>query len=192
MIMCQVVDEPWDVYNQWWGIGKCYDCGRTDRVLYEECGPADWHDSRGAKKFSEHLILNDGVPNLKRSLPEMIDEGGTDIYNVIWHATPEIEDTIRTCAHCLEARRWLEEWCRSWLYGMYREDVIEHWTEDDLYRHQSLARLVVLAKRKWQASHRSVGTWNDPQPLVPVETVAQLVDDSLAWLRAKTGKEYAA
>lgn len=181
--MCQVIDEPWEVYSQWWGRGKCSDCGRVTRVLYEECGPDDWFDSRATYDRVQLMVLNDGVPDLQHSIEELEHEMDIE---------PEVEDTIRTCAHCLEARRWLEEWCRSWIYGMYRDDVISHWGEDELLQHLPLARLVVLARRKWQASHLRVGQWNDPQPEVSVETVTRLVDESLAWLRAKTGKEYAA
>ena len=189
--MCQVVDEPWDVYDQWWGKGKCTDCGRVTRVLYEETAPADWWESRGAERFAEHLILNDGVPELGKSSFEVISNDEIDFSDLMYFAKVEIEDTIRTCEHCLEARRWLEEWCRSWLYGVYRDDIIEHWTEDEISRHLAFGRLVVLARRKWQASHLRVGSWQDPQPLVAVETVARLVDESLAWLRAKTGRQWA-
>ena len=185
--MCHVIEDPWEVYTEWWGTGKCSDCGRVTRVLYEEAGPADWQDTNAAWDFVETLALNDGVPDLKGLMEDPIDTS-----DLIWFFEPEVESTVRTCEHCLEARRWLEEWCRSWMYGDYRSDVISHWTEDEVSQHLAFGRLVVLARRRWQASHLRVGQWNDPQPVVPVEVVAKLVDDSLAWLRAKTGMEWAA
>ena len=75
---------------------------------------------------------------------------------------------------------------------MYREDVIGHWADFEVARHMPLGRLVVLAERNWRAARKTVGQWNDPQPLVAVETVRKLVDESLAWLRATTGQQFAA
>lgn len=187
--MCQIVDEPWEAYADWWGQGKCSDCGRTTRVLYEETGPVDWHETNRAYDFAEALLLNDGVPDLRSTEDEI---AGDLVYDLVWFAKPEIESTVLTCEHCLEARRWLEEWCRSWMYGDYRSDVIGHWHEDEVGHHLPLGRLVVLADRSWRATRKTVGQWNDPQPVVPVEVVAKLVDDSLAWLRATTGMDSAA
>ena len=190
--MCHVIDDAWEVYASWWGIGQCSDCGRTARVLYEETGPADFQELRAAEEFVYGLMLNDGVPDLSRSIDDLIDDGPADFYELIYFAKPEIESTILTCEHCLEARRWLEEWCHSWMYGDYRSDVIGHWSEIEVGRHLPLGRLVVLADRNWRASRTTVGKWSDPQPLVPVETVRTLVDESLAWLRATTGRQFAA
>lgn len=34
--------------------------------------------------------------------------------------------TVRTCSHCLAARRWLSVMCNGWLYGGVAEDLAEH------------------------------------------------------------------
>lgn len=194
--MCHVVDEPWEVYRSWWGTGKCIDCNNVGRVLIEEVGPE--RDEESDPRVFE-LILNDGVPDLCADESEVWegefhDEFSASPSEVFWSLDPARDeiDTQMVCEHCLEARRWLSEWCHSWMYGMYREDVIGHWADFEVARHMPLGRLVVLADRNWRASRKTVGQWNDPQPLVAVETVRTLVDESLAWLRATTGRQFAA
>ena len=185
-------DETWDVWASWWGQGRCGDCGHVGRVLYEELGP------ERDEEYDEDLLallLNDGVPELgaeldaiwKRSVSYLAlhSEHYADPGEVLASLPPKVADVQQVCERCLEARRWLSEWCRTWTYGDYLSDICEHWWEDDLARHAPFARLVVLARRNWRSSHRRSET------LVPVATVQRLVDESLAWLRRETGRLYA-
>ena len=199
--MCRTdFDETWEVWDSWWGAGRCCDCGNVGRVLFEELGP------ERDEEYDEdmlRLILNDGVPDLGASTDEIWDRGAcnwrddwdpfaADPSEVVGALPPRVNDTEAVCERCLEVRRWLKEWCRTWVYGDCRSDVIEHWLDHEIARHHAFGRLVVLARRNWRATHRTVGSWRDQQPLVPVDVVAGLVDESLAWLRAETGRRHAA
>lgn len=80
------------------------------------------------------------------------------------------------CDNCLEARRWLQEWCQSWMYDDYLDDVIEHWREDEIPHSLATGRLVAAAKNRW----------HDPRNYRRYEAseVAVMVDRSIAFLRA--------
>ena len=194
--MCHVIEEPWEVFSSWWGTGKCIDCNNVGRVLVEEVGP-EHHEESDDRVFN--LMLNDGVPDLRSDSDEVWDAefhdefaaSPSEVFYALSAPREEI-DTQMVCERCLEVRRWLSEWCHSWMYGMYREDVIGHWVDFEVARHMPLGRLVVLAERNWRATRKTVGQWNETQPLVAVETVRTLVDESLGWLRATTGRQYAA
>jgi hypothetical protein len=53
----------------------------------------------------------------------------------------------KTCAHCLEARRWLHTVCDGWVFEGVAEEIKDHWDE---YRELPLGRLVLLQRRKWE------------------------------------------
>lgn len=188
--MCQVIDEPWEVFETWWGTGKCVDCGRQDRLLYEAMGP-EAYDEIAEEAYT--LVLNDGVPALRDPSADLIDrpfgdraptyiEFCADAGDVNYFIPPTIESTQAACPQCLEARRWLEEWCRSWIFGYYRDDIIEHWAEHEVSHTFTFGRLVVAARNRWRTHKRR---------LMTPEEVAALVDASLAELRASTGQRAA-
>jgi len=80
--------------------------------------------------------------------------------------------TMRTCAHCTEARRWLLVVCNGYLFGGVWEDLLEHWDEGVLYsRHLAFGRLLVLGGV--QARRRP--KWRDTTP----EDVRAIVDRAL-------------
>lgn len=174
--MCVTVDEPWEVYSSWYGHAKCSDCGRMDRVLFEAIGPEVEYDDTAAEK-ARLIAFNDGVPDWSEEGEDLAYELAREI------ALPEVESTIRTCPQCLEALRWLSTWCHSWMYGIYREDIISHWEEQELAASMPLGRLVVAAKNHWRTHKRR---------LMTPEEVAALVDASLDRLRHDTGQQHAA
>ena len=173
-MVCVTVDEPWDVFESWWGYGVCDDCGRFDRVLYEGIGPDD-EDADYYRALD--ISLNDGVLDWTDEGLDLAEDLAREI------ALPEVESTIRTCPQCLEAQRWLSTWCHSWMYGIYREDIISHWEEQELAASMPLGRLVVAAKNHWRTHKRR---------LMTPEEVAALVDASLDRLRRDTGQQHAA
>jgi hypothetical protein len=63
-------------------------------------------------------------------------------------------DTHRSCLKCAEARRWLEVVCSTWAYGGVWEDLMEHWSEDWLYRSHGLGRLILTIRspRRWKTA----------------------------------------
>jgi hypothetical protein len=59
-------------------------------------------------------------------------------------------DTFKTCAHCVEARRWLVKHCNGFLYHGVYEDLREHFNDDLRYRVDGLGRLLVGMRRRWR------------------------------------------
>jgi hypothetical protein len=91
--------------------------------------------------------------------------------------------TQRVCAHCVEARRWLDRVCGGWLYSAVLMDLGDHIGEG--YRDAALVYLAELAVQDWRIARRL--DWSRPvnEPkLVPVELVRKLVDESLAYQKA--------
>lgn len=177
--MCVTVDEPWEVYSSWYGRAKCSDCGRMDRVLFEAIGPEVEYDDNTAAEKARLIAFNDGVPDWSEEGEDLAYELASDI---IWLVI-EPESTIRTCPQCLEALRWLNTWCRSWMFGDYRSDIYGHWEEDEVTHTIPMARLAIAAKNRWR-THQG--------RLMSVEEVAALVDASLDRLRADSGRQFAA
>lgn len=173
--MCVTVDEPWDVFAQWRGMGRCTDCGRFDQVLYEAIGPEDC-ESAFSRAFE--VALNDGVPDWRDEAEDLADDVAQEIRDLFF----EVESTIATCDQCLEAQRWLSTWCHSWIFGDYRSDIISHWRDGELEASLPLGRLVVAASRLWR-THKN--------RLMTKEEVAALVDASLDRLRHDTGQQAA-
>jgi hypothetical protein len=58
-------------------------------------------------------------------------------------------DTYHTCQHCQAARAWLERECGGWVYTEVRDELIEHWEEDWIYRTIWLARVIAGMKHRW-------------------------------------------
>lgn len=77
-------------------------------------------------------------------------------------------NTVRTCLLCLEARRWLEVVCRSWLYEGVQEDLYEHAEE---YYQWQLDIVANAMGRKWYHS-RSLRRFS-------VAEIRKLVDASI-------------
>lgn len=89
-------------------------------------------------------------------------------------------DTFRTCAHCVQAIRWLQVACEGYMFEMAKEDLREHVDgyESEL-RSAALTRLV-----RWQAAR-----WrNRAGALRPVEDVTVVVDRAIASYRAQFDK----
>ncbi len=77
---------------------------------------------------------------------------------------------IRTCARCVEARRWLEVFCKSWLYEGVQEDLDEHAFE---YGDWALGIVANAMQKKW---YRKDGR------LFTVAEIRKLVNHSLKTL----------
>lgn len=88
----------------------------------------------------------------------------------------------RTCAHCVEARRWLMKVCNGWLFEGVETDLGEHvgrgdeWWVGDLH----LYRVVRWMGDDWKS--RRTGE------LIPLERVAAEVDAAIAAYVAKEAK----
>jgi hypothetical protein len=80
-------------------------------------------------------------------------------------------DTFRMCGQCHASSRWLLDVCGGWLYHGVREELLDHWMEDYLYRSLSFGRVVIWSGRSWKRPDGS---------RVPVETVKTWVRDALA------------
>lgn len=80
--------------------------------------------------------------------------------------------TVRTCDRCVEARRWLEVVCRSWLYEGVHEDLDEHAFEYDQWH---LGIVANAMHRKWYHA-RSLRRFT-------VAEIRKLVDASIKDMR---------
>lgn len=74
---------------------------------------------------------------------------------------------MRSCAHCVQARRWLVSVCSGYLWGAVAEDLAEHWTEEWTLRCLDLGRLVVWQRNDWRTRSGD---------LLPVEAVTAATD----------------
>lgn len=172
--MCRTdFDEAWVERRSWTGRGTCIDCGWKGPMLYEELGP-----EHGSYADAEDLVLSDCVSDWS---PEWADQAWKIADGIVEDGYGVDTSVQAVCANCLQARRWLQVWCRSWMYGDYRGDIIEHWDEAEIERTLPFGRLVVAAKTRWKPRGRRL----------PVEAVAALVDRSLERLRSDTGLEHA-
>lgn len=171
--MCVDVDEPWEVYESYRAVAQCADCGRVAPGRTEGRSPSiegysDDEDPRWEK--AALLALNDGVPDWSEEFEDEYYERGTDLVHVL---PIEIETTAHACFQCLEARRWLEVWCSSYWFDRYRDDIIEHWDENEITHSHATGRLVLACRGGWTLRGREV---------TPAEA-KQLVDASLAALK---------
>jgi PHP family Zn ribbon phosphoesterase len=58
---------------------------------------------------------------------------------------------FRTCAHCIEARKWLKDYCGGWLHEGVSEDLAEHLEEYGWDRRfWPLRAIVPLIQRGWK------------------------------------------
>lgn len=112
-------------------------------------GPSEWEE-----------IIDSIAQELSYRMP--VEPGGLEI----------------VCARCLEAKRWLSEWCHSYMFERYRADIIDHWDENEIATTVPFLRLVAAARRSWVIHGR----------LLEVAEVRALVDASLARLRSDVAK----
>jgi hypothetical protein len=164
--MCVIVDDPHVVIDEWPAIARCDDCGATERGLSEVIAhEAAW--ANGAEDAALALALNTGVPDWNDAVdPEWLaDDIVDDIY-------PSDTEKYHTCYRCLEARRWLDVVCSTWIYGDYTSDIISHWDDQIIPRSFTFGCLVVACMNRWMLRGE----------LLPVEKVRSLVDASLAKL----------
>lgn len=54
----------------------------------------------------------------------------------------------KACAHCEQARHWLNKHCGGWKFGGLHEELTEHFF--DGYTEDFLGRLVVSIRRGWK------------------------------------------
>ena len=75
-------------------------------------------------------------------------------------------DTIKTCAHCVIAQKWLTKECGGFLHHAVIEDLREHIDESGV-RHYgfALGRLAVNAQNDWRRKGALV-----PVPTIPRTT----------------------
>lgn len=66
--------------------------------------------------------------------------------------------TVKCCAHCVAAGKWLRVVCGGHLWPGVMEELREHWDEEWDLRTLGLGRLVVTGERKWQRNGRLVST----------------------------------
>lgn len=177
--MCRTdYDEAWDVVQTWPGQGKCVDCGHVGPVAYEELAVVD---GEGAA-VDVDIFLNDGVPDWRSDAENEAYDLALDAEGSWWAVVTNIADTQPICDNCAEARRWLSTWCRSFMYGDYLSDIVEHWDEAEIERSLPFGRLAVAAKNRWTIRGRRLTS----------AEVAGIVDRSLADLQARTGMSHAA
>lgn len=67
--------------------------------------------------------------------------------------------SVKTCAHCVVARQWIQIVCGGWVYTEVLEELIEHWQEETELRSITLARLIAGMKQKWHEGR-------DPVPAI--------------------------
>lgn len=79
-------------------------------------------------------------------------------------------NTVKVCAHCVAAGRWLKVVCGGHLWPGVLEELKEHWDEEWELRSNGLAWLVSAGRSHWLRRGQ----------LVPVELVSSWVDKALA------------
>ncbi len=111
--------------------------------MIDTCDPVDWYDSRiVAKSRKKHKCCE---------CYRIIRVG--ESYECSINKMYGDETVNKTCAHCIEVRKWLEAECGGFCWGFVREDLYEHWCEG---RHQydeakmiGLIKLIAGMRRKW-------------------------------------------
>lgn len=173
--MCRTdYDEVWTEFDAWWGTGRCIDCGFVGRVRYEELGPETAPIAHVIDVLLSDCVL-DWSEEWEREVEDIADDARY-VY-LSWPTPNENCDTQPICENCIEARRWLMTWCRTYVYGDYLGDIVEHWEEAEIERTITFGRLALAAKRRWAPRGRRL----------TVEEVRRLVDRSLDRLRRDTG-----
>ena len=172
LAVCVDVDEPWHEGASWWVTGTCGDCGWKGRVLYTELfeGAEDGEPPNEVWDRAIEMLLNDGTP-------DWIGLNGDEFVraeDVVGLLSRKPDDYDSSCPLCLQALRWLSEWCHSWMYGRYLDDICDHWEEDEINRTYTMARLYLACKNRWWINGRRISQ----------EKAAALVSASLAELRA--------
>lgn len=150
---------------------KCGDCGASDPtegvmwvdgasgcVLLVNDEPRAWHEDDESLE-GDWQFLSDWMEENGEPAPDFVPARALDT------------STAYRCGRCKEAARWLTEVCNGYLWGGIREDIIEHWVEDTLYRNHAFGRLVLAAKKSWRNRHGE---------LLTAEQVRVLVDNALA------------
>jgi hypothetical protein len=64
--------------------------------------------------------------------------------------------SVKTCEHCMWARKWLTAECNGFVYAGVREDLEEHWTEEPLMRDLDLGRRIVGMRNRWRKKDGSL------------------------------------
>jgi hypothetical protein len=111
--------------------------------MIDTCDPVDWYDSRiVAKSRKEHRCVE---------CHRTIRVGESYEYNVNKFMG---DITVnKTCAHCIEARKWLEAECGGFVWRGVKEDLYDHWCEEryqyDDTKTIGLIKLIVGMRRKW-------------------------------------------
>lgn len=170
----QVVDDLWAEEGEGWGIAM--------EMLLND-GVPDWRDR--IEWDYDSALLPDGGTWTKTYLSfdgrevsyERRDHPiSARAQDLAGRLPRPIVDQSHICDNCLEARRWLKEWCEAWMYDDYLSDVVEHWQEDEIPHSLATGRLVAAAKNRWR----------DPRNYRRYEAseVATMVDKSLTFLRA--------
>lgn len=186
--MCVEIDEAWEDIHHRIEPGICKNCGHegpmsvADLIVADESGEAVFEDGR--HELAIELLWNDGVPDWTRTMfmwggETFADDDAEDARSEVeWELAadlaPPIVGSEVVCELCEEARRWLSDWCHSYIWNRYLDDIIDHWVEDEINRTYVMARLYVAARKKWVINGRRLS----------VEKVKRLVDDSLAELKA--------
>lgn len=131
----------------------------------------DFHSEKITKARKEHRCWE---------CYRMIQPG--ELYETVTGKWDGTISTYKTCPHCLESRRWLEEICHSWVYGMVAEDLYNHADEFDAPSFIELTMLGSWMCNKWVMK-------NGKQ--VPVSKVKSLVKSAIKRWRATMEKEAA-
>jgi hypothetical protein len=120
----------------------------------DDAGPWDFHDSQIFKAAKPHRCSE-----CRRTI-----QPGEKYERVTGKIDGDFV-TYKTCAHCIEARKWLEAECHGWLYTGVAEDLYEHTGSSfrEPAKEIELLRLVVGIQRDWQ---RFDGTGLMPLPKV--------------------------
>lgn len=81
--------------------------------------------------------------------------------------------TVKTCAHCVAVRSWLDVQCDGFLFQGVLEDLEEHWQDDTLLHGRYLALAIAGMRKRWARADgtpmRVMGTYKKPLVAVSVD-----------------------
>jgi len=98
---------------------------------------------------------------------------------------------MRSCAHCIAARSWLDAVCRGYLWGGVWDDLQQHWDEEWSLRTLDLGRVMVWHRRRW--IDPATGDLVDPRLIKEItRRAAQVASAVVAEAERKTREYWAA
>ena len=130
---------------------KCSECGAPDAI----------EGRRWIESTEGSLLLIDGEPRAwsekyagdlddrYQDLSEWVAENDEAPPSFVPSKAIEDFHSFR-CARCKAGSRWLVTVCGGYLWDCVAQDIVEHWTEDTLYRNHAFGRLVLAARAGWQ------------------------------------------